>query len=191
MNTKERWAGEFGDEYTKRNRVDWIKRVPVWNMILGQTGSRSVFEFGCNAGWNLSAIKECSRTVRVYGCDINEKALEQARMAGLRVFLFEDDYYYYIDPCELSFTAGVLIHIAPENLTKTMQTIIDHSRDYVLAIEYDAEEETEVEYRGESGMLWKRPYGQIYQDMGLTLIETGKLQMDVGFDNCRYWLLRK
>ena len=51
--------------------------------------------------------------------------------------------------------------------------------------------ETEIEYRGQKGLLWKRPYGDLYKRMGLTLIETAKLQMDVGFDNCRYWLMQK
>ena len=54
--TKDFWSGEFGEEYLKRNRVDWRKRIPFWKDVIDMTGARSVFELGCNAGWNLSAI---------------------------------------------------------------------------------------------------------------------------------------
>ena len=57
MDTKQVWSEDFGDAYTARNRVDWIGRKPFWKKILDITGARSVFEFGCNASWNLSAIR--------------------------------------------------------------------------------------------------------------------------------------
>jgi len=70
-----------------------------------------------------------------------------------------------------------------------MQRIIDKSTDYILAIEYDSAKEEEVNYRGNDGMLWKRPYGQLYQDMGLTLVES-KYSVE-GFDDCHFYLLRR
>ena len=85
----------------------------------------------------------------------------------------------------------MLIHIPPEELGKAMNKLIRMSSDWVLAIEYEADQEEEIVYRGKKGLLWKRPYGELYQEMGLTMVETGKLQQDVGFDNCRYWLMRK
>ena len=69
-----------------------------------------------------------------------------------------------------------------------MKKIISKSTDYILAIEYYAKEETEIEYRGQQGLLWKRPYGNLYQDMGLTLVTSGLAD---GFDNCKFWLLQK
>ena len=36
------WAGEFGDAYTRRNRVDWLARIPFWFYILNKTQARSV-----------------------------------------------------------------------------------------------------------------------------------------------------
>ena len=184
MKTKEAWSGEFGNEYTKRNWVDWQARIPFWKMIIDKTGARSAYEFGCNAGWNLSAIQRAFPDVQVCGYDVNEEAAQRAREAGLQdVF----DVSYDIDRAELVFTAGVLIHIPPKALKKVMKGLLNRSYDYVLAVEYDADEETEVEYRDGVG-LWKRPYGKLYQDLGLKLIETG---IAVGFDNCRYHLLQK
>ncbi len=189
--TTDFWAGDFGNEYNRRCRVDWRARIPFWDRIVQMTGIRSAFEVGCNAGWNLSAIKHTNHgyNVCVYGCDVNAQAVDQATIAGLEVFhgpLIEKQV-----PCELAFTAGMLIHVVPEHIVSTMQSIIDASSDYVLAIEYDAEVETEVEYRGHSGKLWKRNYGDLYQKLGLDLIETGLVDKNDGFDNCRYWLLRK
>jgi pseudaminic acid biosynthesis-associated methylase len=183
MDTKEFWKNEFGDEYLKRNRVDWQARIPFWQYIIGATGARSVFEFGCNAGWNLSAIHRAYPDISVYGEEINDNAALQARVAGLRVNM--DMWPSY----DLTFTAGVLIHVPPDELDLFMWNIVDNSHEYVLAVEYDSEKEEEVEYRGHSGKLWKRPYGQLYQDMGLTLVES-KYSVE-GFDDCTFWLFRK
>ena len=198
MNTQEFWSGDFGDEYTKRNRVNWRARIPFWDRIVQMTGIRSAFEVGTNAGWNLSAIKQSiyGWPVNVEGIDVNPVAVRQAQKAGLNVYLvgaentptFDEN-----DQFDLVFTSGGLIHVAPDELPKMMQDISDLSCDYVLAIEYDAEVETEVEYRGHQGKLWKRPYGKLYEAMGLTLVETGLLGEKDGFDpnGVTYWLLRK
>jgi pseudaminic acid biosynthesis-associated methylase len=191
MKTKDAWQGSFGDAYLQRNRVDWRKRIPFWKSILDNTGIRSAFELGCNAGWNLSALERCDNNLVVWGCDINEKALELAYAAGLGVFNVNDSIarQQFPNTAELTFTVGVLIHIAPKELKETMQKMIDLSSDYVLAVEYESDVETEIEYRGQQDLLWKRPYGELYKRMGLELIQAG--DAGKGFDNCTYWLMRK
>lgn len=190
MNAQEQfWAGDFGDSYLKRNRVDWRARIPFWEQIIGSTGARSVHEFGCNAGWNLTAIKRQFPHVCVHGTELNHKAATQANAAGLDVSVGSEIDEWMRDSVELVFTSGVLIHIAPENLRKTMQMIVDTSCDYVLAIEYEDIKETEVTYRGHSERLWRRPYGRLYEALGLTLVDFG--DAGPGFDSCTYWLLRK
>lgn len=179
------WASDFGNEYTVRNRIDWRARMPFWHGIISQTGARSVSEFGCNAGWNLSAIKKVRPEVVVYGTDVNDYALEVAASAGLTVMNGE------LQCAELVFTAGVLIHIPPQDLPDVMKQIIEASYDYVLAVEYEAEEEIEIEYRGHKGRLWKRPFGKMYQGMGLKLVDSFKVGKTDGFDDCTAWLLRK
>jgi len=193
MKTTEAWTGSFGGAYADRNKVDWRARIPFWTHILDITGARSCFELGCNAGWNLSAIRKADPDVAAWGCDINEKALDQASAAGLAAFNANDkeERKFYPDTAELTFTAGVLIHIATQELKEVMQKLIDMSSNYVLAIEYESEVETEIEYRGQKGLLWKRPYGELYERMGLKLVKTGRLQQDVAFDDCRYWLMQK
>lgn len=179
MKTAQFWVGEEGDAYTARCRIDWQARMPFWKDIITLTGARSVYELGCNAGWNLSAIRRCYPDVQVSGGDINQESLLQAASAGLTI-----DYRR----ADLSFTAGVLIHVPPEHLENQMQAMIKNSYYWILAIEYESEEEEEIEYQGEMGLLWKRPYGDLYIDMGLELVKEGAAE---GFDNCHYWLLRK
>lgn len=191
MNEQEQaWSGSFGDEYTRRNnKVDWRARIPFWADIMKFTGARSVYEVGCGAGWNLSAIAEASPyKVRLYGSEINALALAQARACGLSVYASPPEFDQLPPPAELVFTAGVLIHVAPDNLLTMMNEIIAASSRYVLAIEYAADAEEMIEYRGESNLLWKRNYGALYEAMGLTLLHTGNA---TGFDRCTYWLLSK
>lgn len=178
----ERWSGDFGNAYTARNRVDWRKRAPFWRGVLDKTGARSVFELGCNAGWNLSAILRAEPQARVYGWDVNEDARAQADLAGISTVI-------PLGRVDLAMTVGVLIHVPPQEVRAVMQSVMGRSADYVLAVEYAAEEETEIEYRGERGLLWKRPFGELYEAMGLTLVDTG----DPGpaFDRCTYWLMRR
>lgn len=185
--TSDFWAGPFGDEYTKRNRVDWIKRIPFWRDIIAATGARTILEVGCNAGYNLSALQMVSPPLSTFmsGVEINEFAAEQTRNLGFFVGSEINPNCKY----QITFTAGVLIHIAPQDLKKFMQDIVASSSKYVLAVEYFADKEEEIEYRGHAGKLWKRDYGKLYEDMGLKCIDTGFLGKDDGFDSCTFWLM--
>ena len=190
MEAEEFWQGEDGDAYHRRNWVDWQLRVPFFKRVLELTGARSVLEFGCGPGWNLSACKRAFPDTQLYGHEINYAAEEAARAAGLNVRNWRSSIYA-LPETELVFTAGCLIHIPPDEINTIMGRLVAMSYKYVMCIEYEDEEETEIEYRGKSGLLWKRPYIEMYKDMGLKLIETGKLQQDVGFDNCTYGLFTK
>jgi pseudaminic acid biosynthesis-associated methylase len=183
----ELWRGEFGDEYTKRNQVDWRSRGRFWGDLFFNTGARSVLEVGCNAGWNLSSIRREYPDVRVAGTDINEAALEQAHAAGLEVYNCLD-FRAVPGKFELVFTAGVLIHIEPQHVREVMAAIIDKSYRWVLAVEYEDSYETAIPYRGHADKCWKRPYGKLYEDMGLKLVEKS---FPAGFDNCTAWLMER
>lgn len=181
--TSEFWQGEFGNEYTIRNRVNWLDRVPFWTTILSFTGSSDVQEYGCNNGWNLLAIRTIKPYAKLYGVEINDMARKFAQNLGFDVS--NEPHRFKVG---MSFTAGVLIHIAPENISGFMDEIIESSRKYVLAIEYESDVEQEINYRGHKGKLWKRPYGDLYKKKGLKLVDTGPAY---GFDDCTYWLFEK
>lgn len=193
-NATDWWAGDGGNSYLQRNRVDWRARIPFWKTVLDLTGARSVYEFGCNAGYNLSAIHRAYPDVACYGFDVNEEAAEQCArafptIAGISVG--RDARPSYCGKIELVATAGVLIHVPPAELDSAMRYLIDQSARYVLAIEYEAEQEEEIEYRGERGLLWKRPYGHLYREMGLRFVASWPPETVVGFDRCTATLLEK
>jgi pseudaminic acid biosynthesis-associated methylase len=186
------WAGAFGDEYTERNgRVPWSDRVPLWRRVLERTGAKSVLDVGCNAGWNLMALRAIDANIAMTGVDINEQALALAQGDGLdaeHCAAWDVTEKYGENACDLVVTSGVLIHVSPADMARTMKAIRNTTNRWVLAIEYDAPQETEVTYRGHAGKLWKRPYGELYKAMGLALVEFGPAE---GFDDCTYWLLEK
>lgn len=194
MGATEFWKGDFGRAYTERNRVDVQTRVPFWRRMLELTQARSILEVGCNAGWNLLAMKAIDKDLDLVGVDLNAHALEQAENAGIQnVHLMHGADVGDCWPLgfDLVFTAGVLIHVPTENLGAVMRSIVDASRRYVLAVEYAANVEEAIEYRGHKDRLWRRPFGVLYEDAGLRLLETGILSQRDGFDSCTYWLMER
>lgn len=188
--TEKFWNGEFGDEYTERNTPDVAKRVEFFGPIMRRIEPFSVFEVGCNKGCNLDALKELRVPVR-NGCDINPLALQEAHRKGHAVYAMRagDLTLSGFGHFDLVMTVGVLIHIHPADLDRVLDDIIAVSNRYVLAVEYGDHEEVEVDYRGHTGRLWRRPYGKLLEAKGLTRIETG--HAGEGFDNCHYWLMEK
>lgn len=191
MTAAEFWQGEEGKAYTARNRVDWALRVPFWRRMIELTNAMSFCEVGVNAGWNFQAIRSLRDDVIMSGVDLNESALMEAQNAGFDVEVaqgYKVAELFGAGVCDLSFTSGVLIHVPPADLIPTMAALRDVSSQYVLAVEYDAPEEQEVEYRGHTGKLWRRPFGKLYEGLGLSLVESGVAE---GFDSCQYWLLER
>src|SRR6185295_2523947 len=79
------WAGKFGDEYTERNKVAWVDRVPLLRRLIEQVNARSFLDVGCNAGWNLHALRAINPAFEMSGVDVNHSALQAASEAGFDV----------------------------------------------------------------------------------------------------------
>lgn len=189
--TVEFWRGDFGVAYNERNQPDWKQRVPLLTHILEQTGATTFLDVGTNQGWNMLALRSINEQYMMSGVDVNQQALEKAQTAGFDVHIGSADQVVELfgeKAAELVITSGVLIHIAPEDLKAAMQAIVNVSSQYVLAIEYESQTEEEINYRGNTGKLWKRPFGKLYEELGLSLVETGQAQ---GYDQCAYWLMEK
>lgn len=180
---KEDWQGQFGDEYTERNTPDVSVRYTFFNKVLRILPVWDITEVGCNKGVNLFALRALFPQAKLYGTEVNAKILKKG-VGPFPVFEHLKD----VPQTNLVFTCGVLIHVPSKELKEMMENIIKASSRYILAVEYFAPEETEVEYRGKKDMLWKRNYGKLYQDLGLTLLEEGDVPE---IDNCHYWLLKK
>jgi pseudaminic acid biosynthesis-associated methylase len=185
------WAGNFGDEYTDRNQVDWSLRVPLLQRMIDQTGAETFLDVGCNAGWNLLALRKISPDFMMSGIDVNERALAQASSEGFDVVACaakdlpsQED----LQGADMVITSGVLIHVPPVELPEVMRAICEATKRYILCIEYDAPVETMAEYRGHQHRLWKRPFGELYERLGMSVLETGQAE---GYVDCKYWLLEK
>lgn len=184
------WSGTFGTDYTERNRVSPDDRLGFWEDIIVCTMPKTVLEVGCNAGHNLLAIHKIAPDTFLHGCDINESALDKAVASGLQVAkLSATQVGQVYSGYELVFSAGVLIHIPPSHLDQVVDGMISASSKFVMAIEYAADQETEIDYRGHKGRLWKRPYGEILERKGLKIVDWG--DAGPGFDRCHYWVGEK
>jgi len=191
------WKGEFGKDYTDRNVIDWRARLPAFQQMLGGLPIKRVLEVGCNRGHNLVCLAELlGGESDVVGVEPNRYALELARASSVKVGVlyghafdlpFKDGYF------DLVFTAGVLIHIPLGDLPLALSEIYRVSKRYILAIEYFAQEETVVHYRGHDNLLWKRDFLQHYRSQfpDLTLIRSGYWGPEDGFDRAHWWLLEK
>lgn len=187
------WADEFGDDYVQRNREAGEGRDAFWRELLAERSVGSVLEIGCNVGANLRWIDGLVPSRVVWGIDINESALQtiRQRLPGInavwspaRELPFRDRTF------DLVFTAGVLIHQPEVTLPLVMAEAVRCSRRYVLALEYFANEVTEVPYRGQEGALFKRDYGRLYRELfpDLRLEQTGELGHQEGWDDVTWWL---
>ena len=190
------WASEFGNDYVERNRGAGDNRARFWQEVMTELAPRRVLEIGCNLGANLRWVAEALPHNQVYGVDINQKALAQlhtaypdinAFWAAARELPFRDRWF------DLVFTMGVLIHQPDSTLPLVMSEIVRCSNRYVLCGEYHAETPQEIPYRGQTGALFKRDYGRLYQELfpQLRLLKQGFLSRDEGWDDVTYWIFEK
>jgi pseudaminic acid biosynthesis-associated methylase len=189
------WAGDFGNEYTERNRGS-IDRSAFWSALFEAHRFRTALEVGCNVGDNLLALRELIGEEALAGVDVNEGALAVARRALPRADLrratakqlpFADGSF------ELVFTAMVLIHQPDETLGDVMSEIVRCSSRYVLTAEYESPDSAEVLYRGQHGALFKRPYADLYLTTfpELRRVGGGFLGRADGWDDVTWVLLER
>jgi len=193
------WSGDFGNDYVERNLRAYNERGDFWTSLLSVMKLDNVLEVGCNVGGNLHWLAQLVDPLRVYGVDINAQALREVRetlpdvnavRSPARSLPFRDGLF------DLTFTTTVLIHQPPDALPIVMNEVVRTSRRLVLCGEYHADELTEVPYRGETGALFKRDWGALYQSLfpELKLLET-RFEADPGdgggWDDVTFWLFEK
>jgi len=190
------WAGGFGNEYLERNAAASEGRGPFWDGIVERYPSRRVLEIGCTQGDNLIHLARHVPAHDLWGLDVNEEVLDalHRHVPGsngvwgvARSLPFRDAWF------DLVFTVGLLIHQPDETLPMVMSEIVRCSRRWVLCGEYHADERTEITYRGHDGVLVKRPYGRLYQELfpELVLREEKFLTKDEGFDRVTFQIFEK
>lgn len=175
----ETWAGEFGREYTLRNKPgpdEQMHRQIFWQRVLDSASKansdfdpqklQSVFELGCGRGDNLVAIKQECPTALMSGIDVNETAVRAAREHGFTIGTADarhartwmtGTWGEFVKP-DLVLTRGLLIHIPPIDLSSIYRQIYKCAGKYIIMAEYYAPTATEVEYRGMKKHLWRNDF---------------------------------
>lgn len=189
------WRSDFGRSYTDRNNVARNARVEAWRWILGDIPPTSVLEVGCNAGWNLTYLRELGWT-DLHGVEPQAYAVEVARGREPQADIRQGDAFalpFADSSVDVAFTSGVLIHIAPESLPAALAEIYRVSRRYIIAVEYDDGREVEVAYRGKRGALWKRDHGVVWQRHypSLQLVRQRLFEPGFDYDGCTAHIFEK
>lgn len=172
------WAGDFGDEYISRNRSSGLlhSKVAMWSqMIRSANRVSSIKELGCNIGLNLKALNHLRPEYQLSGVEINHTAATEAQRLGIASIKCGTITEPLSDPkADLTFTAGVLIHINPERLPIVYDNLVSLSSRYILVAEYYNPTPTEVNYRGHNERLFKRDFaGELIDSFNLNLVDYG------------------
>ena len=193
------WAGDFGDSYSDRNDSEslLLSKVAMWSKMLRSANNvTSVLELGCNIGLNLVALKKLQPALSLKGYEINRKAAKRAEKQGVADIVTGSILEKISnDKFDLTFTAGVLIHINPEFLHCVYDNLVENSRRYVLVAEYYNPSPTVITYRGEQDKLFKRDFaGDLTERYGMKLVDYGFLYKRDNWapqDDITWFLLEK
>ncbi len=183
----EKWSGVFGKEYTDRNALSLenIERLYERNYGISRTEmnrkfigdlkrSLRVLEVGSNIGNQLLCLRNmgftnlCAVELQRYAIKLSKSRTQSiSTIQGCASNIpFKDESF------DLVFTSGLLIHIHPADINVVLDEIFRCSKEYIWGFEYYADSLTEVNYRGENGLLWKTNFVRLYLDRfpGLRLV---------------------
>ncbi|MBZ5599814.1 MAG: methyltransferase domain-containing protein [Acidobacteriia bacterium] len=171
------WTGSFGREYTDRNPQNAVALDALYRGNYGVTrrelnqrflqtipSSARILEVGCNIGNQLMLLQQLGYA-NLHGIEIQSYALEKARQQLPGAVFTEASAFAIPFPGEsfdLVFTSGVLIRIAPADLSRALDEIHRVAKTWIWGLEYYAPASTEIRYRGHNGLLWKNDFAQVY-----------------------------
>jgi pseudaminic acid biosynthesis-associated methylase len=171
------WAEQFGCDYTDRNSLSLEELDVLYKTNYGVTRRQlnesflkdiplaaSILEVGCNVGNQLLLLNKMGYS-QLYGIELQHYALLRARLRPMDGHLVEAsalEIPFADNSFDVVFTSGVLIHIAPPDLSRVMGEIHRCTRNYIWGLEYYAAETSEVHYRGHDNLLWKMDYAKLY-----------------------------
>ena len=173
----------------------------AWRQILDEIDFSDVNRFlecGSNIGRNIKTLARVLPNAKASVIEINPKALERCRLNNEIELEFLGSIKDAVFPTrfDLVFTCGVLIHINPDDLVKTLTNMIQLSKKYVVVAEYFNRTPVTISYHGEDEKLFKRDWGKlVLENFDAELLNYGFLwgqEYDVaGFDDITYWVFRK
>lgn len=200
---KQFWDSNFSEKYRKSNaEFDDNLQMLAWQKMLKSVKDESlgsILECGCNMGRNLTTLRKLYPQAGLSLIELNEMSYKMAVQAINPVTSFnglitESDFSK--ESFDLTFTCGVLIHVAPYDLYLNMNKLYDYSRKYILVAEYFARKLEMVLYHGEVNKLFKMDFGRYFLDnFKVRVLDYGFLwggEFDAGgFDDITWWLFEK
>lgn len=158
------WAGDFGDEYLKRNALvpaHVACKVALWTKIIGSCSQApsTVLELGANIGINMHVLKMLIPDATLTAVEINPTAADILRKQG-ELEVIEGSLLEFASEKKwnMVFTAGVLIHINPDFLPDVYATMAKHSSRFVCMAEYYSPTPVSLPYRDNLEKLYKRDF---------------------------------
>lgn len=203
-----KWSGPFGRDYTDRNALSveqmdeqsrlqhGISRSELYRLFLGEMDrSIRILEVGSNIGNQLACLERMGFE-KLYGIELQHYAIALSRSRGKDKLVIQASAFDipFKDGCfDLVFTSGVLIHIHPNDIAGALDEIYRCTRNYIFGFEYFADELTEVLYRGQENLLWKRDFAQLYLQKfsSLEMVTEKRLRHLDGSNTDAMFLLRK
>jgi pseudaminic acid biosynthesis-associated methylase len=195
------WTGPFGDAYTIRNKTATIDaRRELWKILLPKE-CKSILEVGANVGANLEALSWMTEG-ELYACEPNEMARDElvslfhdiGESTGNITADTADKLSFPAGTADLVFTSGVLIHIPPDKLLKSVQEMYRVAKRWIIVGEYFAPQEEMIPYRGHDNAMWRRDYGGLFMDTFNDLHCIGTMfawKRMTGLDNLTFWVFEK
>ena len=176
---EEFWSGQIGNDYIERNKDNALleAKMNLWMKVLECTKDvESVIEFGSNIGLNLKTMKIINSKLNFAAVEIIHKAVDILKNDALLkdcVDVYEQSILEYNPEkmYDLAFTAGVLIHINPDELQNVYEKLYKSSKKYICVAEYYNPSPVVIPYRDNQERLFKRDFaGEImdkYSDLQL------------------------
>lgn len=208
MNSEEQfWQGDFGNDYTARN-INFVEnnyqmfgKIFCYKRDSDRFGNvrykdiKSIIEFGCGTAMNLKALQRIFPNAIFEGWEINNNAIKtiidlNKNINVVPISILDCDYENRFD---LILSKGLLIHISPENINRAYQSLYNTSKKYILIAEYYNPIEVEINYRGNTGKLWKRDdYGNLKKLYpNISLLDYGFISKYSEYpqDDLNWWLI--
>lgn len=157
------WEGEFGTEYSRRNRGEALhaSNLHFFSVALRSArGLRSCVEFGANIGMNLRALRALYPSQEQHAVEINANAARELAEASPDVGIFNGaiEEFPADRTWDLVLIKGVLIHVRPESLPGVYDMLHRCTRRYLLVAEYYNPTPVAIPYRGHEDRLFKRDF---------------------------------
>lgn len=174
------WAGEFGDEYSVRNRGEKLlaSNLAFFAKALASADKpESCIEFGANVGMNLRALKLLFPGQEQHAVEINAHAAAELGTFLPPTHVHQTSLLDFVPNrgWDLVLIKGVLIHIRPDCLPKIYDALHRAATRYLLVCEYYNPTPVSIPYRGHADRLFKRDFcGEILDcHRDLRLIDYG------------------